>query len=56
MNKIKNNDLVKIIGGASITSSLINSFVRLVDSLLDVGRRLGSSLRRISTNNLCPMK
>ncbi len=55
MKKIKEKDLININGGASVTSSIINSFVRLYNSLIDLGRTIGSSIRRIATNSLCPM-
>ncbi len=55
MKEIKKEDLVKIVGGVSITSSLINSFVKVLNTLVDFGRNLGSGIRRITENKLCPM-
>ena len=55
MKEICENDLVRIVGGASITSSLVNSFVKVINTLVDLGRNIGSGIRRIMENNLCPI-
>lgn len=45
-------ELMKVKGGA-INGTIINSICRLIDTLLDFGRSIGSSLRRSQTNNYC---
>ena len=52
--KLTNNELKMVIAGATISSSLINSFFKGVNALLDIGRYLGSSIRRITEKSICP--
>ena len=53
MKQISNKELLCIIGGASITGTLINSLARSAEIILDVGRSLGSAIRRFSSGRLC---
>ena len=53
---IQNNiDLDKIVGGTTITGTIINAFTDIIRVLGDAGRSLGASLRRISEKDLCPL-
>lgn len=54
MRKIE--DLDQVVGGTTLSGALINSFTSFIKILLDVGRGLGSSIRRISENNVCPLE
>ena len=56
MKKIKNKELVLIIGGASFTGTLINAFTSAGRFIYSLGQAFGSSLRRISERNVCPIK
>lgn len=56
MNKLNVKELKEIKAGASISATLINALVRCVTSVMDVGRYLGSSIRRITGKNSCPLK
>ena len=40
-------------GGGGISSTLLNALSKSVNVFTDIGRYLGSSLRRIFSNNLC---
>ena len=52
---IDNEEMLLIVGGAShISGTLLKSIAKLINSALDVGRSLGSALRRVQTGNLCP--
>lgn len=51
--EIKKQELLMIIGGASISGAIINAFVRGINSLLDLGRSLGTAIRRIGSNTIC---
>lgn len=53
IKKLKRNELRKIEGGFSITGSIVNAFVEGIKTILDVGRSLGSSLRRLKEDKLC---
>jgi bacteriocin-like protein len=55
MRKLNNNELNEIIGGASLSGTLINAFVRGINALLDLGRSLGNAIRRINSKSICPL-
>ncbi len=48
-------ELLNIEGGLTISGSLINSLARGASVLLDLGRSLGTAIRRLVGNNLCPL-
>ncbi len=48
-------ELLNIEGGLNISGSLISSLVRGASVLLDLGRSLGTAIRRLVSNNLCPL-
>ncbi len=41
------------INGGGISGTMISAFTRCINSILDLGRSLGTAIRRISTGNLC---
>ena len=45
-------ELISIVGG-SISGTMINALVRALDILLEIGRSLGTSIRRYSSGNYC---
>ena len=47
--------LLSIEGGLNVTGSLIGSLTKAINSILDVGRGLGSAIRRISSGKLCSL-
>lgn len=49
---LNDQELVTIEGG-SITASMINAFARAINTILDFGRTVGSSIRRIYSKNYC---
>lgn len=53
--RINDKDLEKIIGGSTITGSIINAFTNIIKVLGDAGRGFGSAIRRIGENNLCSL-
>ncbi len=50
--KLEAYELYQIKGGA-ITATLFNSIARLINTVLDLGRTVGSSIRRIYSRNYC---
>lgn len=57
MKKIESNNLSKIWGGAtSVSATVINALVNVIKVLKDAGYSLGSGIRRISENNICPLE
>ena len=57
MKKIDETELDNIKGGtnSTITSSMINAIVNVVELLEESGYRFGSAIRRLSEGNLCPL-
>ncbi len=56
MTKLSKEELQKVNGGIDLTGTLLNSFTSLIKILLETGRAVGSSLRRIEENQICPLK
>lgn len=56
MNEINENSLNNIVGGTDITSTLINAITNIFKFLADIGTGVGSSIRRITEDNMCPLK
>lgn len=54
--KLNKYELKNIIGGGSISATLLNYIIKGFNSILDIGRYLGSGIRRITSNNMCDMK
>jgi hypothetical protein len=48
-------ELVQIIGGAKldVSGALLNAFKGCANTILDVGRSLGSAIRRLAFGSLC---
>lgn len=55
MRELKNKELLNIDGGASLSASFFNALSRTVETVLEVGRSLGSALRRIFNGSSCPL-
>ena len=56
MKQLEEERLDTIYGGGSITGSIINGLVNVIKLLREAGYALGSGIRRISENDLCPLK
>ncbi len=58
MNKINNDDLNKIYGGSleSVSGPIINAIVNVINVLEDAGFAIGSGVRRIIENKMCPLE
>lgn len=52
--KLKKEEMLKINGGG-ISGTLINSVIRGINSILELGRSLGTAIRRLTANNLCQL-
>lgn len=53
MKKLSKNEMLNIAAGGSISGTLVNSIWNGVKAFVDVGRNVGSALRRIIDKNLC---
>ena len=54
--KISKKELKKITAGGKISATLLNYLIKGFTTFLDIGRYLGSGIRRITSNNMCEMK
>lgn len=52
MKELTNKELNMIVGG-SLSGAVISSILKGVDMMLELGRSLGSSIRRLFTKNFC---
>lgn len=53
MKKLTEQELIDVIGGWSLTGTLVNAFTSAAKTVMDFGRSLGSAIRRIGSNKLC---
>ncbi len=51
--KLEKEELIKVVGGDGISATMLNAIVHVIDSIMDVGRSLGTAIRRIYSNNIC---
>ena len=57
MKQIDDNILETIYGGSTtITGTIINALTNVIKILKEASYSLGSGLRRINDNNLCPLE
>lgn len=55
MKLVHDDELEKIKGG-SITGPVVSAFNEIIKVLFQAGEGLGSSIRRIKDNSLCPLE
>ena len=57
MEKIKEESLDEISGGnTTVSGPIINAVTTIIELIKDAGYAVGSGIRRISENSLCPLK
>lgn len=56
MRIIDDQELDSIIGGDSISGTVINAFTNVIKVLMDAGRSVGSAFRRVAEGNLCSLE
>ena len=57
MKKVSANKLESIVGGSAyISGTIINAFVNVIKLIMTAGEDVGSSIRRISEKNMCPLE
>lgn len=50
--KLTKEEQLNIYGG-SVSSTMVNAIVKGISLLIELGRSLGSTIRRVSENNMC---
>lgn len=53
MEKLNNNQLIAIKGGAGLNSSMLNALIRTVSTLFSLGQAVGSAIRRGTNRRYC---
>ena len=53
MKELTKNELLKVEGGSLINNTIISTLIRGANTFMEVGRSLGSSLRRLLSSCLC---
>jgi len=53
--ELTKQELLSIHGGINISGTFINSIVRGINSILELGRSVGTAIRRIGSNNICSL-
>ena len=53
MRALENQELINVNGGIAATT--INYFCKLVNTVFDIGRALGSAIRRVESDNICSL-
>lgn len=53
MIELNRSELMCVEGGIKITATFINTAIKGINTILNLGRALGSSIRRIGSKNLC---
>ncbi len=55
MNKLEKQQLLEIRGGLSMSGSLLSYIIKGFNTILELGRNLGSSIRRIHNGSMCSL-
>lgn len=53
--ELKKEQLIQIEGGIKITGTLITAWTKGINAILDLGRSLGTAIRRIGSNKICSL-
>lgn len=56
MKELQDKELLMVVGGINITSSIMNSFVNAIEIALEVGRSFGTAIRRITGKGICVIR
>lgn len=50
---LEKEELLQVVGGIDITGTLISSLYKAISTVMDVGRSLGSAIRRAIGGKFC---
>ena len=53
--EIKKDELLMIVGGVNITASFLSAISKGINSIMDIGRSFGTSIRRLIGGSICPL-
>ncbi len=55
MLDLNKKQLLEIDGGSTISGAFITSIIKGISSIFDLGKALGTAIRRIGTKTICPL-
>ena len=55
MKKLNRSEMLNVCGGFNISVTFITALIRGVNSFMDVGRSLGTAIRRTTAGKYCPL-
>ena len=55
MKELDKNELLEVSGGAGVSAAFLNAAARTISTVVDIGRSLGSAIRRLASGNVCPL-
>jgi len=55
MSELTDEECLLVSGGFTFSGSLLNGIYRSINSLLDLGRSIGTSLRMLKEGRICPL-
>ena len=55
MEELNKKVLLEIEGGINISGNLISAFTKAINSILEVGRSLGTAIRRMNSGQICSL-
>lgn len=53
MKKLDNKELYNVVGGVKFSASLLSSIIKGANFVLELGRYVGTAIRRMRTGRLC---
>lgn len=55
VKELKEQEMESIIGGGTISSSVINAIAKIIDTIYNLGNQTGSGIRRLTSGEYCPL-
>ncbi len=56
MKTVEKKELLTVKGGVTLSGTVLEQFNILMELLLEAGRQVGSSIRRIGSKSICPIE
>ena len=50
-----NKKEMEVVNGGAFTYSMINAFNKVINTIFEIGKHTGSSIRRLIRGNYCPI-
>lgn len=52
---LEKQELLQIVGGFNLSATYLNAIARGIETILDLGRSLGTAIRRIIDGGICTL-